>query len=147
MENIPFPVPEKLKKKESPPQSYAEKLKSSFERFRSLPDDPGPVLSEKEQFKLSKEAITPEGLKKWEEYKQRKHRTNTLSAPLLTIKIFLGKPDKEIFKKIPEEKRGEFLKKVAEAEEHINEAKKGLITDKEVNEVLEIIKDVESYLK
>lgn len=143
MENISFSG---AKKKESPPQSDTEKLKEFFEHFRERPDEPGPVLSEAEEQELSKKAVTPEGLKKWQEHKQRKHRTNTLSIPLEAIKFYLGDPDKEISEKISKEKREEFLKKVAEAEEHINEAKKGLITDKEVNEVSEIINDVESYL-
>ena len=147
MENIHFPAPEKPEKKETSPPFDTEKLKDFFELFRALPDDPGPVLSEKEEFELSKEVTTPEGLKKWQEHKQRKHRTNTLSAPLLAIKIYLDNPDREISEKISKGKKEEFLKRVAEAEEHINEAKKGLITDKEVNEVLEIINDVEVYLK
>jgi len=140
--------PEQPAKKESE-EEIKERLvvpmsKRLFETFLALPDEPGEYIPPEEKLKLSGEtAANPEAAKRFEENKRSKYRINALTSPLAAAQELLRLP---ISEKIPESEREALKNRLKKAYEDVKEAGKGLITKKEVDEVVNIVKDLQKYL-
>jgi hypothetical protein len=126
-------------------KTTSEMTKKIFEVFLSRSDSPGEFISSKEKDDLIIESKNnPEALKKFEKNKDSKYRVNSLSAPLMSAEVFLNSKETE---NIPLEEKDKLIKKIYKAENDIEKAKPTGMTDNEVEQVIEIIKEVNKYLK
>ncbi|MEK9170166.1 MAG: hypothetical protein AAB674_00785 [Patescibacteria group bacterium] len=123
----------------------AEAVKKCFDRFLSLSDEPGEFLTDEEKNKLIEESkADPAAMKKFEENKNSKYRINSLSGPLGYADLFLESKEAD---HIPPEKKEELIKKIDAARNDVARAGSGLISKKEVDEVIGIVEELEPYLK
>src|SRR3989344_945193 len=119
--------------------------KKLFETFLALPDEPGEYIPPEEKLKLSRESGTnPESAKRFEENKRSKYRTNALTSPLAAAQELLCLPTAE---KIPAAEREALKNRLKTAYADVAAAGKKLITKKEVDEVVGIVKDLQKYLE
>ena len=136
-----------LPKQEKFPEPEFEKnlLKKQIESFLSKSDEPGPVLSDQEEFELSKKARhDPEALKEWKKQKlETKYRRNALSAPLMAADLFLNSDEA---KNISADEKKELLERVRAAEEYITEVGAKLFTKSDVQLVIDLTNDLKKYL-
>ncbi len=120
-------------------------LRKHIESFLAKSDEPGPVLTDEQQFDLSKRAGTdPEAAKQWDVHKHgSKYRRNTLSAPLMTAAVFLESSDSE---SIPQEKRDELAQKIKTVEKHIIAVGARPFVKEDVQEVVDLVNEIKTYL-
>lgn len=131
------PAPEK--------KLFINQLKKIIEDFLAKSDEPGPILSEEEEFQLSKRAgKDPEALKEWNKHKlETKYRRNALGNPLIAAKLFLESDEAE---NIPAAEKKELLARVEAAEKYITEVGVKPFTKSDVQLVIDLVNDLKKYL-
>ncbi len=125
--------------------SIREIVKKHIEKFLALSDEPGPVLSDKEQFALSKKAgEDPKAMKQWHEHKHSsKYRRNALSIPLMAAGMFLDSSESAY---IPEKEKSNLLQKTRTVEKHVIEVGALPFTKDDVQEVVDLANEIKTYL-
>ncbi len=139
-------LPPKKEKGPEPEKFDARAMvKRQIEKFLSLSDEPGPVLSDKQEFELSRQAIEgSEAEKQWNIHKHgTKYRRNTLSVPLMAADIFLDSHDSDY---LPAATKEDLLQKVKTAEEYITDVKGKPFTKENVQEVVDLVNEIKKYL-
>lgn len=130
----------------SPESSLVETFKKIFSRFLELSDEPGEFLSITQKLELSKKSMSdPEALKKWKEETHSKYRINSLWSPLAAAETILT--DSAESEKIPKEEKEELLKRVKNSLVDLDKSRGSKISKELVDEVMNIVKEIEQYIK
>ncbi|MBU6141666.1 hypothetical protein KGO95_00920 [Patescibacteria group bacterium] len=119
--------------------------KQMIEKFLALSDEPGPVLTDEQEFELSRNAVKgSEAEKQWNLHKHgTKYRRNTLYVPLLASEMFLESPAADA---IPQDKKEELRARIKEAEKHITDVGSRPFVKEDVQEVVDLVNEIKTYL-
>lgn len=130
------------------PAMLRRNVQVSFEKFRLKEgNDPGPVLSDEEEFEMSKLAgESEEGLRKWNKHKlENKFRRNALFTPLFAAQIYLTETDP---KNIIKEEKDNLLGKIAAELEKVGMKSVGSqpYVKEDVRRVEDLIDELKKYI-
>ncbi|MBI4992298.1 MAG: hypothetical protein HZB99_03700 [Candidatus Harrisonbacteria bacterium] len=124
-----------------------DSTKKRLEEFINIPESPG--LPYEEQLKLreiSERTQSKEDIENYERSKESKYRANTLSTPLIMGEAFLRRAPEA--GEIPEETKTELLKRIKIVAESIRAKNPSQLISKEnVDEVVDIVKNIQAFLK
>lgn len=119
--------------------------KKRLEEFMNLPDNPGPAYElQLKMRERSERTQTPEDIERYKKSKESKYRANTLSTPLVMAEAFLRRAPEAV--DIPKNTRVQLLNRIKIVAENIRAKNPNQLISKEnVDEVVDIVKDIQRF--
>ena len=124
---------------------YNKSTKRELEYFLDLPDNPGiPYEKQLELRRKSESTKSEEDIENYKKSKESKYRANALTTPLIMGEAYLKRAPEA--GDLPQETRAGLLERIKGVVGRINAEKLSGISEGSVDEVVDIVKTIQSFL-